>query len=292
MSQKQNAQKQNAPLSRRWTWTLNNYTEEEMAALATMDCTYTIYQKETCPSTGTPHLQGYTIFKVNKRLSAVKKINARIHWEVSKYDSAHNIAYCSKTEDGGSGEPIEHGTRPKTKKEQGEDSKRKWADVIRSAKEGTAEDEYPQEFVQYNSTLTRMYQPTLTAMDTYTGLWFYGPPGSGKSRKARHDYPFLYDKLLNKWWDNYEGEETVLIDDIDTSHTYMGLFLKRYADHYPFRAEYKGGSKTIRPARIVVTSNYTIEEIFGYETQMTKAIQRRYKTENFHADYPWTPPVE
>lgn len=137
--------------------------------------------------------------------------------------------------------------------------------------------------MQYNSTICRLFNPNVETIDTYSGLWWWGPPGTGKSRKARDEHPGLYDKLLNKWWDGYVDEETVLIDDIDTSHTTMGLFLKRYTDHYPFRAEYKGGSKVIRPKTIIVTSNYTIEEIFGSNTQMSAAIKRRFKVTEFHA---------
>ena len=37
--------------------------------------------------------------------------------------------------------------------------------------------------------------------------------------------------------------------------------LKNWADKFPFQAEFKGGSMLIRPARIVVTSNYTPQQV-------------------------------
>jgi len=242
--------------------------------LRTIECVYLCYGEETAPSTGTPHLQGYVVFKSQKRLSGVNKL-FQAHWDVAKGTTEQNYLYCSKD-----GKFIEYGTKPKSPAAVGSAKHEKWLDVIRSAKEGTAEEEYPGEFIRYHSTLLKLYEPDLKILDSYSGLWYCGPPGTGKSKTARAMYPDLYDKLLNKWWDGYKDEETVLIDDIDTTHTNMGLFLKRYADHYPFRAEYKGGSKMIRPKTIIVTSNYTIDEIF-LDSEMAAAIHRRYKTTHF-----------
>lgn len=145
--------------------------------------------------------------------------------------------------------------------------------------------EYPREFIQYNSTIERLYNPVVEEMSEYTGLWYYGPPGAGKSRKARDDFPGAYDKLLNKWWDGYVDEDSVIIDDLGLDHKHMGSFLKRYADHYPFRAEYKGGSKVIRPKNVVVTSNYSIEEIFAGDQMLIDALKRRYKATKFNKFY-------
>lgn len=241
--------------------------------------TYGIIAKEVAPSTGTPHLQCYFVFKAPKRLAAIKKICPRGHWEIAKGTTEDNIKYCCKeaTED----DRMELGKRPKTRPEIGQEQHELWTDVCRAAREGTCEEEYPQQFIQYNSTINRLFDPQVDVINEYSGHWWTGRPGTGKSRKAREDYPDLYDKLLNKWWDGYRDEETVLIDDIGLDHKIMGTFLKRYADHYPFRAEYKGGSKVIRPKSVIVTSNYTIEEIWAGDQQMIDAINRRFKTTKF-----------
>ncbi len=56
----------------------------------------------------------------------------------------------------------------------------------------------------------------------------------------------------------------------------MGQHLKLWADHYPFPAETKGSSMVIRPARIVVTSNWSMEQMFE-EPNVLKPLQRRFK---------------
>lgn len=72
----------------------------------------------------------------------------------------------------------------------------------------------------------------------------------------------LYDKPLNKWWDGYTDEETVLLDDMGTEHQCLASHIKRWADHYPFPIEIKNGASVARPKRIIVTSNYHPKSIF------------------------------
>jgi len=263
-----------------WCFTLNNYTEEKFDSLLDCYCKYIIMGKEV-GATGTPHLQGFVVFHTTKRLSGVKKIDPLAHWEQAKGSASQNKTYCSKD-----GNHTERGVCPMTSKEQGAKSKTNWALVIKAAKSGDAEELYPREFVQYNTTLTKMYKPLLAAIPVYCGFWYVGPPGTGKSKTARENFPGAYDKLLNKWWDGYDGEESVLIDDIGMSNELMGSFLKRYCDHYPFRAEHKGGSKVIRPLNIVVTSNYTIETIWPHDSQLQAALLRRFKVVNFYSQFP------
>lgn len=56
----------------------------------------------------------------------------------------------------------------------------------------------------------------------------------------------------------------------------MGYYLKIWADHSVISAEYKGGSKLIRPKRIIVTSNYTPEQIWPDKEGIVDPIRRRF----------------
>lgn len=82
--------------AKRWCLTLNNYSEKEYQELiSSISSENYIIGKETGEE-GTPHLQGYIEFKEKKRLTALKKINNRIHWEAAKGNKDSNIEYCSK----------------------------------------------------------------------------------------------------------------------------------------------------------------------------------------------------
>lgn len=110
--------------------------------------------------------------------------------------------------------------------------------------------------------LYKLKTEKLDSRSTLDNYWYWGPSGSGKSKKARDDDPDAFIKMPNKWWDGYENEATVLLDDIGLEHKCLGYHFKIWADHYPFAAETKGATVKIRPSKIVVTSNYHPRDIW------------------------------
>jgi hypothetical protein len=115
------------------------------------------------------------------------------------------------------------------------------------------------------------------------GQWWYGESGTGKTYAATTENPSAYRKAANnKWWDNYKGEEVIIIDDLDKKHEYMGYHLKIWGDRYSFIAEIKGSAIPMRPKKIIVTSNYHPKDIWGNDVEgFLKPILRRFHVVHF-----------
>ena len=86
---------------------------------------------------------------------------------------------------------------------------------------------------------------------------------------------------MNKWWDGYEGEDVVVLDDFAPEHgKYLGYYLKIWADHYVFNAEVKGGMIRIRPKTLVITSQYKLRDCFE-EVETKDAVERRFSIKSY-----------
>lgn len=91
--------------ARKWLFVVNNYSEDEVAALQALghsgDIEYICIGKEVAPTTGTPHLQGYLELKRKKRRNGVKRLLGinRVHLEITRGTGEQNKKYCSKTRD-------------------------------------------------------------------------------------------------------------------------------------------------------------------------------------------------
>lgn len=84
--------------SRRWVFTLNNWTEEEYQSIHNYmahKSKYFIIGEEKGEQ-GTPHLQGYVEFKNPIDFSSIKNICNRLHLEKTRGSRKQNIDYCSK----------------------------------------------------------------------------------------------------------------------------------------------------------------------------------------------------
>lgn len=109
--------------AKRWCFTLNNYTAaEERHILDNVDSyDYLIVGKEEGES-GTPHLQGFVIFKQRLRLANVKLlIGNRCHIEHTKGTPQQASDYCKKD-----GDFAEHGTLPSPGKRNDFEQLRDW----------------------------------------------------------------------------------------------------------------------------------------------------------------------
>lgn len=274
---KEEQQKEHNRRSRSWCFTLNNYTDEEVERLQSeaLKTQYLVFGREVGDK-GTPHLQGYVYFEHKKSFKQLKAfIGKRAHIEITRGSFLANIRYCSKEDP----EPFTHGTPPATAQEKGRLTKERYAKLWKDAVSGDLSQIDPQRKIQHYRTLKQIGQDALDMSGTLeetTGHWITGSFGCGKSHLARTTYPNAYIKTPDQWWDNYNGQETVIIEDMDPYHVALGYSLKIWGDKYSFPAPYKGGIyKAIRPQRIIITSQYLPSDIWT-DKKTIDAIEDRY----------------
>lgn len=86
---------------------------------------------------------------------------------------------------------------------------------------------------------------------------------------------------VNKWWDGYRHETVVAIEEWSPDSSLTAQALKRWADRYPFTGEIKGGVlQKLRPRKIIVLSNYTLEQCFPRPEDL-EPLKRRFTVVNF-----------
>lgn len=262
--------------SRRWCFTVNNWTPDDEETFQQLECTYLVYGREVGES-GTPHLQGYVTFKSMKRMSALKKVHQTAHWEAAKGTSLQASDYCKKE-----GDYFEKGDTP---------SQGKRNDLLKIAlaiKSGSSlkevSDMAPDTYIRNYRGLANyaaLQVEDFNAEDV-RGIWLYGPPGKGKSHHARlfaEVIGGLYNKAQNKWWDGYNGEPVVLLDDMDSDA--LAHYLKIWTDKYACSGEIKGGTVKLRHKWFIVTSNEPIDLLFADKPEvMRQAIKRRFHVIN------------
>lgn len=211
---------------------------------------------EECPTTGRKHLQGW--FYLNEKTSyevVRKKLKGRTVF-IANGDSTSQEVYCTKEEN----IAFEYGIKPAPGTR---NDLRKFDELIRTP--GITEKEIfeinPDYYIRYNKGVGKvlsLYAPKRNwEMDVRI---YWGKPGSGKTKAAWDEFGVdnVYPKMTGKWWDHYNGETCVLIDDFDPDNCFDLVFdwYLKLLDRYPIFVEYKGGSTSFRSKTIIFTSNF------------------------------------
>ncbi len=250
------------PQGKNWVFTLNN-PSDITAPCQWASVRYMVFQQEIAPGTGTPHLQGYVVFHTNKRLTALKKLDASAHWELRKGTHEQAREYSLKEETRAPDtEPVEFGEPPVEK------GKRNDLMAAKAAMDaGISHADFADQQFGIFARYPRLYQEySLLRHGVKQRDWktevtvYWGTPGSGKTRRALHEAgPSAYwlEKPAARngavWFDGYNGEEHVVIDE------FYGWIprdlMQRMCDRYPLNVQIKGGSVKFLAKKIWITSN-------------------------------------
>lgn len=237
----------NNPIENQWPAWMKTIVEDHEAK-------YGICQLEKGES-GTPHIQGYIYWPSEKSFKFMKTMFTGAHIEKAKGTPADNRKYCTK-EEGRVAGPWEFGELPEKGKRSDLDGLKIDLDKGMDMKEISE--------IHFNHYLR--YQRGITSYKVLHAVerdWlmevevFWGPTGSGKSRRARAENPGAYWKSKNasssQYWDNYQGQSTIIIDEF---YGWLPFdFLLRLLDSTPIQLDIKHGSVACSAKKIVFTSN-------------------------------------
>lgn len=238
--------------ARQWTWTLNNYTEEEVQCLKdlgeiieTKAIRYLCWGVEV-GAEGTPHLQGFVANQNARTMSAMKKLlgSTRYHLERTKGTALQNQQYCQKKD----GESMAAGILPNQEfyewgvlPDQGKRSD--LLEIKELIDDGVTEIQIAQDyfgqwvryregFRQYRTLVNRPKVVPNYPLDSFPQTWqdgiynwdktliFWGPPDTGKTEFAS---ALLPGALMVSHMDdlkNFDPEfhNGIIFDDVDIKH--------------------------------------------------------------------------
>jgi len=225
-------------------------------------CKYLIHQLEECPETGKFHFQGYVELKSPMRRDGARKaikLDAKTHMEARKGTPQQAADYCKKSksrvEDGG---PWEHGDLP-----EGAGARTDIQAAVKIIQDGgdlaKVAEIVPSVIVRYHRGMEKLLElkNNSNAQRDITVWLLTGAPGSGKTRWAFDKWPDIYTLASTRpeWWDGYNSERAILIDDYSEATALPYERLLRVLDRYPIRLPVKGGYRQAKFTDVVITSN-------------------------------------
>lgn len=272
--------------ARNWCFTLNNYTPEESKIMHDLSdkANYLVIGKEIGDEKKTPHLQGYIEYPNAVRMSALKKIVMRwdeevkvwknaVHWEVRKGTAEQAAQYCKKdcvfTEIG---------------KLSAQGRRTDLEEIGAAVKSGDSIREiaatFPGSFIKYSKGIQALRSALLPNEPRDPNkppkvVWLWGLAGTGKTKRAYESHKSVYMKTTAKWWDGYEQQEAIIIDDFSKKEWDFREFL-RVLDRYPCKGEVKGGIVEINSPFIYITCEYPPSSLWG-DPNEREQVERRIR---------------
>ncbi len=239
--------------SRNWCFTDFELSDWSKIYSGNDDIRYICWGLETCPETKKKHYQGWIQVDKKKRLNGIKKLcqSKKIHVEACRGTEGDNEKYCQKDN---------KYTTIGEYKTQGQRTDLEQLKIIVD-KGGTLEDiananfqafiQYSRGFLEYKKIIDKRLRKGFRKVKV---IHLYGSTGTGKTRKAmdREDvYKIQGDSM--KWWDGYDGEKNLVIDEYDNQIPCTELL--GILDGHQHRLEIKGSFTYANWTTVYITSN-------------------------------------
>lgn len=244
--------------SRKYCFTVNNYTEEDRASILSWmkEAEYGIVAREVGDKCGTPHLQCFVIFKNARHPLAVRKLPgmARSAIYVCKGNTEQNVKYCRK---GGDFEEVNLENLKMKDYTAMSDHAKKLVELGPKYLREMVKSDPKSIVLHYRGymSLLGLAAPDRTLSSPPRCVWAFGPAGSGKSTftkrladevKASRDENVYYFGNQFPWADGYIDEKIIVVDDV-RDHDFRKNpipinFMTRMIDVFPMMLQTKGGS--------------------------------------------------
>lgn len=255
--------------SRHWCFTLNNWDDDDLLKLADFHNRYLTYGFEVGEKK-TQRLQGYCEYHNPVTMKRLKvDVSPRAHFEPRRGTQKQAIDYCHKD-----GNWIEYGEKLPGQGHRS-DLEEVATKVLAKTPLSSIAADHPIEWIKFNRGITSLANTQATPKWREVLVLVYcGETGTGKTRRAmREESVYKLNQNTNGtlWFDGYDGETTLLIDDFYGWIKYGELLT--LLDGYPYRCQIKGGHMWAKWDTVIITSNKAPDE--WYTFQDLSALKRR-----------------
>jgi len=269
--------------SKRWVFTAQVGGDGQPAATweptwSPDHMSYMVFGRETAPSTGQRHIQGYVRCKTTRRAVGVMHLlGLNMHVEPAKGNEAQNREYCIKE-----GNFTEHGVFDGNAGKQGH--RTDLSNVVILVQEGASlrriAQECPEQVIKHGAGIQALINLTREApamRDIHvTVLW--GETGVGKTHRVRVMFPEAYCANFKdkNTWDSYTDQKVVLIDEFDPS-TISIQELNKILDKWRHQLTCRYQNKEAFWTSVYICTNLNPSEWYAgmYANPLVKSLQRR-----------------